>query len=117
MVSSTGYGSAASNFIQQIRQINSPAADDLEQIQALLGDHTAYLAAFALIILKASQDKYRRDVTFNDLYGFTAYQELQKNAEAVRLYKEAAQHFLPRIVDTDEDTKPGRPVSFTPSKQ
>ena len=88
------YGNVAREFIQQVRQQNSPAADCIEQIHTQYGARAAYLAAFALTLLKDRLNQQGYSSTQLALESFTYYQEMQGDAEAIRLYQEAAAHFL-----------------------
>jgi hypothetical protein len=106
--STTTYASAASTFIQRIRDTNLAAADCLDQIWASFGDQAAYYVAFALIVLKERQVRYRTPLSIRDLYHFTAYEELRSSAQGVQLYKDAARHYLIDIIDTEDDTQPMR---------
>jgi len=108
--STTTYAAAASSFIQRIRDTNPTAADCLDQIQIAQGDQAAYHAAFALIILKERQVKYRSPLSIQDLYHFTAYEELRSSAECIHLYKEAARHYLIDLADTEDDTQASRSI-------
>ena len=107
---STTYASAASTFIQRIRDTSPAAADCLDQIRVSQGDQAAYHAAFAVIVLKEQQVRYRYPLSIQALYHFTAYEELRSSAECIHLYKEAARHYLIDLADTEDDTQASRPI-------
>ncbi|MEO8393716.1 MAG: hypothetical protein ABI700_12065 [Chloroflexota bacterium] len=92
--SSKSYGDVAIQFIQQIREHSSSAADCLEQIQVDYGTRAAYLAAYALIFLKQWQTQQRYVASSQDLHAFTYCEEMKGNAEAIQLYEDAARHLL-----------------------
>lgn len=83
------YTQAADDYIQQIREHSPAAAASLDQIREKFGVRAAYLAAFALVVLK---QKLRPAP--DALKKFTFYQEMQDNAEAIRLYNDAAAKLL-----------------------
>ena len=83
------YGKVANEFIQQVRQHSPAAADCLEQIRTQYGERAAYLAAFALVIF-AGRNRNGFSSFQEELQSFTYYQEMQGDAEALRLYQEAA---------------------------
>jgi hypothetical protein len=97
--SSKTYHEAAIEFIQQIRQYSSSAADCIEQIQLQYGIRAAYLAAFALVDLKHRQVKHQYNPSSHDLHAFTYCDEMRETAEAIRLYEAAAAHLLPGYTD------------------
>jgi len=99
--SSNTYSEAAKEFIQEIRQHSSPAADCIEQIHAQFGTRAAYLAAFALAYLKQRQAHQKYPPSQHDLYAFTYCEEMQNSAEAIQLYKEAATHLLLRTGEAE----------------
>jgi hypothetical protein len=107
-LNTTTYALAASTFIQRIRDTSPTAAGCLDQIRVSQGDQAAYHAAFALIVLKERQVRYRSPLSMDNLYGFTAYEELRSSAEALKLYKDAARHYLIDVIGTDDDTQPIR---------
>ena len=88
------YEYAASTFIQQIRLDCPPAAGYLEQIQANYGPYPAFLAAFALTILKDRREHQRIVSSYEALKTFAYYDEMRETSEAIQLYQEAAKHLL-----------------------
>jgi hypothetical protein len=94
------YGDAANQFVQQIRQLSPSAADCIEQIRDRFGTRAAYLAAFALILLKNQQVEKQFNPSQRDLYAFTYCEEMRDTAGAMQLYEEAANHLLPGINGT-----------------
>lgn len=94
------YGQAANEFVQQIRQLSPAAADCIEQIREQFGTRAAYLAAFALILLKNKQVETQYNPSQRDLYAFTYCEEMRETAAAMHLYEEAARHLLPGITGT-----------------
>ncbi len=87
------YTQAAAELIQQIRQQSAAAAQCLELIQARNGVRAAYLAAFALIILKGQAGQMGYPSLDEALKVFTFYDEMQEDSESIRLYEQAA-HLL-----------------------
>jgi len=88
------YTYAANGFIQQIRQDSPRAAGCLEQIQNEYGPYPAFLAAFALTVLRDRRNRPSFSAQHEALKTFTFYDEMQGTTEAIRLYKEAADYLL-----------------------
>lgn len=93
----SSYNAAGQDFNANIRQHSPEAADCLEQIRTRYGERAAYLAAFALHRLKQMQDNRPYLVSRRDVYNFTFCEEMQDNADALRLYETAAAHLLPGV--------------------
>ena len=88
------YDELANEFIQEVRQRSPAAADCLEQIRTHYGAHPAYLAAFALVMLTQRISQRGYSSPQQALESFTYSLEMQGDAEAIRLYHEAAAHLL-----------------------
>jgi hypothetical protein len=88
------YCEAANEYIQRIRQYSPSAAHCIEQIQSQYGVRAAYLAGFALMMLKDHVNQSGYSSPNNALKSFTYYDEMQMYAGAIALYVEAAKHLL-----------------------
>src|SRR4051794_10020806 len=88
------YTQAAEVYIQQIRQYSLPAAGCLEQIRIQYGSYAAFLAAFALVVLRERRNRLHSLSSSEALKAFTYYEEMRDTDEAIQLYREAATYLL-----------------------
>lgn len=83
------------HFIQVIRQESEVAANCIEQIQEQYGTRPAYLAAYAVLVMKQQHEEYKRPIKSTDLNTYTFYDEWQHQAFALALYRQAAVNLFP----------------------
>ena len=99
------YRDAAKAFIQQIGQHNPCAAAYIERIEVHYGTRAAYLAGFALVNLLERESLNHFLPSQYDLSAFTYCDEMRENAEAMRLYLDAAGHLFPGMECSDGLTR------------
>ncbi len=91
------YRDILAHFIQAVREDSEVAANCIEQIREHYGTRPAYLAAYAIVVMKYQNEKYKRPVRASDLNSYTFYEELQENAHALALYRQAAFNVFPTL--------------------
>lgn len=99
-----GYIYLIETFAESIRQHSARAATCIEQIHARFGPRTAYLAAFAVLVLTEWRDEQCYTPSKNDLSTFPYYEEMRDNPDAMQLYEEAASYLMPDIKPTDRSS-------------
>jgi hypothetical protein len=91
------YQEALSELLLSIRETSEAAAACIGQIQQQYGAKSAYLAAYAILVLKLQQDEQGRIPRLQDLTTYTFHDELKDDAHAMALYTQAAIAFLPAL--------------------
>jgi hypothetical protein len=91
------YQEALSELLLSIRETSEAAATCVRQIQQQYGAKSAYLAAYAILVLKLQQDEHGRIPRLQDLTTYTFHDELKDNDHAMALYTQAAIALLPAL--------------------
>jgi hypothetical protein len=94
MHSDESYARLAAEYVKHIREHSPASADCITQIETQFGSRASYLAAFALVMLKDHLNQSGYESLENALKSFTYYIEMETEAEAIRLYRDAANHLL-----------------------
>jgi hypothetical protein len=92
--SDASYLQVVHEYLLRVRHYSPAAAECIEQIQSQFGARAAYLAGFALIMLKDYLNRTVYSSLHNALKTFSYYDEMQGNPDAIRLYEEAAEQLL-----------------------
>src|SRR4051812_43814528 len=92
--SEDSYLQAVHEYLLRVRQYSPAAAECIEQIQSQFGARAAYLAGFALIMLKDRLNRMAYSSLHHALKTFSYYDEMQGSPDAIRLYEEAAEQLL-----------------------
>src|SRR5215207_11097115 len=80
---SAAYQSILAHFIQSVRSDSEVAARCIEQIWEHYGTRRAYLAAYAILVMKQQYEENKRPIRSEDLNTYTFYDELHENAHAL----------------------------------
>ena len=88
------YGELATQTIQAVLEYNDDAARCIGLLRAEYGSRAAYLAAFAILMMKYDLDTYHHLPLKSDLYSFTFAEEMREHPDALRIYEEAACYIL-----------------------
>lgn len=91
----SAYRPVLAHFVQAMRGDSEVAASCIEQIWEHYGTRAAYLAAYAILVMKQQHEEYQRPVKSEDLKTYTFYDELQDQAYALVLYRQAAASLFP----------------------
>jgi hypothetical protein len=91
------YQAILAHFIQTVRTDSEVAANCIEQIWEHYGTRRAYLAAYAILVMKQQYEENKRPVRSEDLNTYTFYDELCENAHALALYRQAAINLFPNL--------------------
>lgn len=91
----SAYRPVLAHFIQVIRAESEIAARCIEQIWEQFGTRPAYLAAYAILVMKQQHEEYKRPIKSSDLNTYTFYDEWQDQAFALALYRQAAVNLFP----------------------
>lgn len=97
----SSYRAALAELLTTFRALSPDAAECLAQLEQHFGTRAAYLAAYALHVLKIQADEHRRVPTIMTLKSFTFYEEMQQHPEAVALYYQATTHLFPDLLDSE----------------